>query len=169
MVRWFADHRTSGLNRVAAACTFLGDIRVGVVLAAVVAVVVSGWQRSLRPALFLTVLVAGVLGLYLSGTHLIPRDRPPVRILDVGLEPDHSFPSGHVATAVVVYGGAALLVRAASPRLRRWTWVLSLLPVAVAVARLYQGAHHPTDVLTSLVLATAWLAVVARVVLRRTT
>ena len=116
VVRWFADHRTSGLNRVAAACTFLGDIRVGVVLAAVVAVVVSGWQRFLRPALFLTVLVAGVLGLYLSGTHLIPRDRPPVRILDVGLEPDHSFPSGHVATAVVVYGGAALLVRAASPR-----------------------------------------------------
>ena len=92
-----------------------------------------------------------------------------MRILDVGLEPDHSFPSGHVATAVVVYGGAALLVRAASPRLRRWTWVLSLLPVAVAVARLYQGAHHPTDVLTSLVLAAAWLAVVARVVLRRTT
>ena len=30
---------------------------------------------------------------------LISRDRPPVRILDPGLVPDHSFPSGHVATA----------------------------------------------------------------------
>lgn len=168
VVRWFADHRTGELDSVAAAATFLGDIRVGIVLAAVVGLGLSVWRRSVRPVLLLTVAVAGELGLYLAGTHLVPRDRPPVRILDRGLTPDHSFPSGHVATAVVVYGGTALLLAAADPRLRRWTWVLLVLPVAVAVARLYQGAHHPTDVLTSLVLASAWLAAVSRVVLRRT-
>jgi membrane-associated phospholipid phosphatase len=167
VVRWFASRRTGVLDRVAAACTFLGNIMVGVVLAAVVAAAASLWQRSLRPALFLAVLMAGVMALYLSCTHLVPRDRPPVRILDLGLAPDHSFPSGHVATAVVVYGGTALLVSEAAPGLRRRTWPLVLVPVAVAVARLYQGAHHPTDVLTSLVFAAAWLAVVARVVLRR--
>ena len=38
-----------------------------------------------------------------SSRALITRDRPPVEILDPGLVPDHSFPSGHVATSVVVY------------------------------------------------------------------
>lgn len=93
--RWFGAERTSNLNRVAAACTFLGDTLVGVVLAAVVAAAVSLWQRSIRPAIFFAVLLAGALGLYLSGVHLTPRDRPPVPILDLGLVPDHSFPSGH--------------------------------------------------------------------------
>jgi membrane-associated phospholipid phosphatase len=167
VVRWFASHRTSTLDQVAAACTFLGNIMVGFVLAAVVAGAASLWQRSLRPAFFEAISMAGVMGVYLSCTHLVPRDRPPVRILDPGLAPDHSFPSGHVATAVVVYCGTALLVSGAAPRLRRWTWLWVLVPGAVAVARLYQGAHHPTDVLTSLVFATAWVALVARVVLQR--
>jgi undecaprenyl-diphosphatase len=42
---------------------------------------------------------------------------------------------------------------------------LLLAPLVVAPSRLYQGAHHPTDVITSLVFATAWLLVVARVLL----
>ena len=31
--------------------------------------------------------------------------------------------------------------------------------------RLYEGAHHPSDVLTSLLFATVWLAAVTRLVL----
>ena len=34
------------------------------------------------------------------------------------------------------------------------------------VARLYQGAHHLTDVLTSLIYASVWLAVLFVLVLR---
>ena len=33
----------------------------------------------------------------------------------------------------------------------------------VAPSRLYEGAHHPTDVLTSLVFAPLWVAAVADV------
>jgi undecaprenyl-diphosphatase len=40
-----------------------------------------------------------------------------------------------------------------------------LLPAFVLLARLYQGAHHLTDVLTSVAYASVWLLVVARLVL----
>lgn len=165
--RWLAAGRTSDLNRVASIGTFLGNSWVGLAVAAAVVTAVSVWQRSFRPAILFAVLLAGGLGLYVSSTQLITRDRPPVPILDPGLVPDHSFPSGHVITAVVVYGGTALLIARAAPRTRRWISLLLLLPLLVALARMYQGAHHPTDVLTSLVAATAWVAVVTQVLLPR--
>ena len=43
-------------------------------------------------------------------------------------------------------------------------WPLFLLPLFVALARLYQGAHHVTDVLASFAYTTAWLAVLVSVV-----
>ena len=165
VVLWFADHRTSGLDLAADIGSKIADTIVGLALALVIAVVVSRRERSWRPAVYYAVLVGPTLALYLVVTALIPRDRPPVKILDPGLVPDHSFPSGHVFTAIVVYCATALLLNAYVPRWRRWTWLLFLVPLVVAPSRLYQGAHHPTDVLTSLVFAPIWVAVVARTLL----
>ena len=53
-----------------------------------------------------------------------------------------------------------------APRARRWLWLLLLLPAVVALARLYQGAHHPTDELASVLYTTAWLAVLVGLLLR---
>ena len=168
VARWFASERTGYLNDVADVGTFFGETLVGVAVAAVVGGAASMWRRSLRPALFFALALAGIGGFYWFGTELITRDRPPVRILDPGLVPNDSFPSGHVATALTVFGGTALLVSWLAPRARPWIWLLLLFPTFVALARLYQGAHHPTDVLTSLLYASAWLAVVATVLHRRT-
>lgn len=165
VVRWLAGERTADLNVAADVGTFLGETIVGVAVAIVVAAVLSLWQRSVRPAVFFGLVLAGAGGFYAIATALISRDRPPVRILDPGLVPDDSFPSGHLATAIAVYGGAALVLRWLLPRARGWTWLLLLVPVVVALARLYQGAHHPTDELASVLYATAWLGVVGRVVL----
>jgi undecaprenyl-diphosphatase len=38
--------------------------------------------------------------------------------------------------------------------------------VLTTLSRVYQGAHHVSDVLAGLVTAAIWLAVVARVLLR---
>jgi membrane-associated phospholipid phosphatase len=168
VVRWLEDHRTADLDTAAAAGSAIADTIVGVALAVVVGLAGSWWQRSWRPFTYFTVLVGGYLALYLVVTHLVPRDRPPVEILDPGLVPDHSFPSGHVATSIVVYGGIVLWVAAVAPRWRRWVWPLLLAPLVVVPSRLYQGAHHPTDVMTSLVFATVWVLAVAHVLLPRT-
>jgi membrane-associated phospholipid phosphatase len=165
LVRWLASHRTPGLDTAAAAGSHVADTIVGVALALVVALVAARARRSWRPVVYFTVLVAGYLALYVVVTHLVPRDRPPVEILDPGLVPDHSYPSGHMATAILVYGGIALWCAWVRPGWRRWTWPLLLVPLVVAPSRLYQGAHHLTDVLASVVLATAWLVVVTRVLL----
>jgi len=51
------------------------------------------------------------------------------------------------------------------PGALRWVWPLFLVPLVVIPSRLYQGAHHPTDVLTSLVFASVWVAVLSHAVL----
>ena len=164
---WLADHRTPGLDLAAAIGSHVADTIVGVGLAAVIAVVAWRWQHSKRPLVYYSLLVGGTLVLYLVVTHLITRDRPPVEILDPGLVPDHSFPSGHVATSIVVYVATAVYLARTVPGARRWVWPLYLVPLVVIPSRLYQGAHHPTDVLTSLVFAPIWVAVVAHAVLGR--
>lgn len=164
---WLEARRTPGLDDAAAVGSHVADTVVGVALAFVLALVFRRWWGTWRPAVYYAVLVGPMLALYLIVTALVPRDRPPVEILDPGLVPDHSYPSGHLVTAIVVYCGTALVLAAYVPHWRRRTWPLFLVPLVVAPSRLYQGAHHPTDVLASLVFASVWLLVVARVLLPR--
>ena len=167
VARWLEDRRTPGLDTAAAVGSHLADTIVGVALAAVIALVAWRTQHSRRPLVYYGLLVAGTLALYLVVTLLISRDRPPVEILDPGLVPEHSYPSGHVATSIVVYAATGVYLAVVRPDWRRWTWPLFLVPLVVLPSRLYEGAHHPTDVMSSVVFASAWVAVVARVVLGR--
>ncbi|MFN8194382.1 MAG: phosphatase PAP2 family protein [Nocardioidaceae bacterium] len=163
--RWFARQRTPALTEGSDPATFLGETPVGVALVVVVAVAFALWRRSWRPLVFAAVVEAGLGAFYWLGTHLDPRARPPVRILDPGLVPDASFPSGHVATATAVAGCAVALAWAYAPAVAPWLPVLAVLPVWTLLARLYVGAHHLTDALTSLVYATVWVGAVALSVL----
>jgi undecaprenyl-diphosphatase len=165
LARWFAGERTDSLSSAADVGTLFGDTPVGMAVAAVAALGFSLWRRSYLPALFFALVVAGIGGFYAVATRVDPRQRPPVKILDPGLVPDHSFPSGHVGTATAVYGGIAVLTWVYARSARRWALVLLALPAMVLLARLYQGAHHLTDVLTSLVYASVWLLVLARLLL----
>ncbi len=164
--RWIAGERTSWLDPVSDIGTLLGETPVGLGVGAVVALVAGFAFRSVAAAALVLLADVGDGGIYWLGTTLDPRDRPPVQLMDSGLVPDHSFPSGHVGTAIAVYGGAALLLalwlrgRSRTPALGRVLVVLlACLPLYVALSRLYQGAHHVTDVGTSLVYGTVWLAV----------
>ena len=167
LARRIADSRTATLSDAAEVGTFLGDTIVGAVVLGVAAVSFAIVQRSWLPVLFIALVEAGIGGIYWFGTHLDPRQRPPVKILDQGLVPDHSFPSGHTGTAMAIFLGLAFLVWAYTRAPRGWAWLLVVVPLAGASARLYQGAHHLSDVLTSMVYATVWIALAARLVLSR--
>ena len=159
--RWFADQRTGALKQPADIGTLLGETVVGVGVAVVFAI----WKRSWRPVLFLALIEAGIGGFYYVATTVDTRQRPPVKILDPGLVANHSFPSGHTATAIVAYGGILVLTAVYARSALKWVSVAGLVPLFVLLSRLYQGAHHPTDVLTSVVYASAWMLLVARMVL----
>jgi membrane-associated phospholipid phosphatase len=167
IARWFEDQRTPTLTDLANAGTFLGETIVGVSVFLVIGLLVSLHQRSWRPILLVAILEIGIGGFYFLGTELIPRDRPPVELLDAGLAPDASYPSGHVATALTCWAGAVVFVWTYYRSVRWLALVLLLLPLWTLLSRLYLGAHHFTDALTSVVYASVWLLVVAAVLLPR--
>ncbi|MEV7869289.1 phosphatase PAP2 family protein [Streptomyces sp. NPDC088124] len=61
------------------------------------------------------------------------------------------YPSGHTATAMVAYGGAALLLAPYAGRSRMLP-VAALLTLATGVGLVLRGYHWPVDVLGSLAL-----------------
>jgi len=165
LVQWFADNRTAVLDDLSGPAAELGNTWVVVGVAVVAAVAAGLVVRSWWPAIVLAVALCGELAVFLTTTALIDRPRPPVPHLDADLPPTSSFPSGHTAAAICLYGAvAALVIVLARGRWRRLAVVLAVLVVlVVAAARLYRGAHYPTDVLGSLLFAVPWLLVTLRV------
>ena len=163
-VKWAAEQRTETLDDVSGAAAELGNtgvvIGVGVAAALLAVVLLRSWW----PAVVLAVLLLGELAIFLTTTAIINRPRPPVVHLDEVLPPTSSFPSGHTAAAICLYGGIAGLVLTVTRA--RWRWVVLGLAVAVvlavALARLYRGAHYPTDLLGSALFAVPWLVVTLR-------
>jgi membrane-associated phospholipid phosphatase len=163
--RWFADQRTASLTDVADGGTLVGETITGLVALAVIGLVFALWKRTWWPLAFVGALDAGLGLFYLAGTSLDPRQRPPVHILQSGLVPDASFPSGHTGTATAIGGSLAALLWAYT-RVAGWVIVvLVVVPAYTMVARLYVGAHHVTDVLTAFVAALLWLLVCTRLLL----
>ncbi len=109
--------------------------------------------------LFITVALVGEALLYLTVSRLVGRPRPDVADLTAGLPSAASWPSGHAAAGVVLYGAIAAVVvsRWSSP----WRWVAVavgvVVPLGVALARLYLAAHYPTDLAAGLFLGVTWL------------
>jgi membrane-associated phospholipid phosphatase len=155
--RWFADQRTGTLTDVADGGTMLGETVTGAVVLAVLALGFAIWKRTWWPVVFVVVLDAGLGLFYLAGTELDPRQRPPVRILQSGLVPDASFPSGHTGTATAIGGVLAALLWAYTRLARGVIVLLVVVPAYTMISRLYVGAHHVSDVLTAFLYAVAWL------------
>jgi membrane-associated phospholipid phosphatase len=159
VARFFVAHREAWLTRTLQDLTNLGSIRVLVPLIVVVGV---GWwlrQRTWRPLGLLAAAYVGADLAFNAVKELVHRPRPPAGIL---LKPvaGPSFPSGHATQAVAVYGMLAALAAASTTSWARKVaaWALAVVVTgAVAVSRLYLGAHWLTDVLGGLALGAAWL------------
>ena len=164
VARWFAARRTPGLDRATHYATLAAETGTITVLAAVtVAFTALRWRRWREPMLVATAVV-GEVTIFLAVSFLVERKRPPVRHLDQA-PPTSSFPSGHVAAAICMYGALAILAneRARSALVRGLFWTLALLvPVAVGVSRMYRGMHYLTDILGGVLLGGVWLYVATR-------
>jgi membrane-associated phospholipid phosphatase len=165
--RWFAHHRTGFWNTVTHLLTFCAEtftvIGIGLVFFVGMRIVLGRWRESL----FLAVVLAGEVLIFVCTTLVIDRNRPHVTHLD-GAPPTSSFPSGHTAAAVALYAGLAVIAWSASNRgwLRKLAVAAAIvIPASVALARLYRGMHFPTDVIAGALLGLAWVTICARVLL----
>jgi undecaprenyl-diphosphatase len=161
--RSLAAHRDGPLDAVSAFFSLVGSTPAIVAVTAIAALVLFLRLRRWREPLFLCAAVSAQAVVFFFTTLAIDRGRPEVSHLDDS-PPTSSFPSGHTSAAVALYGGLAVVL--ASLVRRTWVrwlcWMLVLVPVAVAAARLYRGMHHPSDVTASFLNGALCLAVMYR-------
>ncbi|MFE9954948.1 phosphatase PAP2 family protein [Micromonospora sp. NPDC005299] len=168
--RELAAHRTSGWNDVSLVFSTLASTQLIVVVTVLVALVLRLVLHRWREPLFLCAAVSAQALIFLFTTMVIDRHRPAVEHMDDS-PPTSSFPSGHTSAAMALYVGIAVLLalRARStPAKVTWWTLLVLVPVGVALTRMYRGMHHPSDVVASFLNGGACVAIMARAVLDRT-
>jgi undecaprenyl-diphosphatase len=114
----------------------------------------------------LTVPVAMLLNEVLK--YLFHRPRPAVAHPLVKLE-TYSYPSGHVVSAIVLYGFVAIFLSSYMTS-RFWRIVIGAAAVGVVLlvgySRIYLGVHYPTDVLGGMIEGVAWLSIAGLVTAR---
>ena len=125
--------------------------------------------RRWREPLFLAGAVTAQALVFFFATLIIDRRRPDVPKMDES-PPTSSFPSGHTSAAVALYAALAVLLvlLARHTWVKTLCWALLLVPVAVALSRMYRGMHHPSDVAASFLNGGACVLLMARAVLDRT-
>jgi membrane-associated phospholipid phosphatase len=160
--RTLVGDRTPFLNHVTGFLSTMASTPYAIGLTALAAIAARFVFHRWRETLFLVGAVAVEVSVFLVTAWAVNRPRPAVSHLDIA-PPTSSFPSGHTAAAMALYGGILLLA------LRRgfpWpVWLLMLIPLAVGGSRLYRGMHHPSDVVAGLLLGAISLVLLDRTVL----
>jgi membrane-associated phospholipid phosphatase len=163
--RALVSTRTPAGNDVTWVLSRLGDTWVVIGACAVAFVVLRLVLKRWRESIFVAACTVGQSAVFLLTTLVIDRRRPDVTKLDEA-PPTSSFPSGHAGASLVLTLALAVVVQRRVERgWVRWltTAGLLLIPVAVAIGRLYRGMHHPTDIAGSVLnavlvlLVTAWV------------
>ena len=157
--QWLFRERSTSISQLFYALTWFGSAYVTIGLTLLGSYVL--WrQKKGRNILILWILMAGV-GLFVQvGKRTFIRQRP----LQVAYyaETGYSFPSGHSATAMTLYGLLGYWLVRGRRRIRnRWLVGSSAvgLILVVGFSRIYLGVHFLSDVLGGYLLGACWLIV----------
>jgi membrane-associated phospholipid phosphatase len=164
--RYFAARRTDPRNLLTEIFSLVGSTPVIIGVTAIAALVLLRTLHSWREPIFLCAAVTAQAIVFFFTTLVIDRQRPQVHRLDAS-PPTSSFPSGHTSAAFALYAGLALILAGLVRRTwAKWLcWLLVLVPVGVAMSRLYRGMHHPSDVTASFLNGALCITIMALAIL----
>ena len=161
VAEWGFDHMSDVSGWCLRAVSHLGEPRVVIALAVVLAVEETIRTRSRWVVPFVALVVAGNGLLTTAVKELADRVRPEFDPIAATLGP--SFPSGHSSWSMAFWCAAALLLSRGRPRAARIAiyGVAAGLIVLVAGSRVLLSVHWLSDVLAGLALGGAWFSVCA--------
>jgi undecaprenyl-diphosphatase len=150
---WLSQHRTHTLNTLTFIGSQLADTMVKIAATALIALgMLFAWRRWKEPLFVVAALILEA-SVFITTTWTVGRPRPDVPRLETS-PVGSSFPSGHVAAAVV-YSAIAVVVFWHTRK--RWARVLAVCVVtfivlAAGFSRMYRGMHHLSDVIAGILL-----------------
>ncbi len=158
---WLQGINLPFFNPIMEATSYIASLIPAVVIIVLITGGLLALGRKLEP-IFIVSLTSSTALLDWLLKLLIGRPRPETELIQtLGVDNGYSFPSGHIAYAVVFYGFLFYLL----PRLTKQPaiiWILRsvliLLILLTGASRVYLGAHWPSDVLGSLLLGGLLLA-----------
>lgn len=159
--RFVLAHRSRELTGLLKAVSVVGTLPVVLALVAVGAAVTGRLARSVRPAAFVLVTVAGGEALRLLVGALVGRPAPTGWLI---APPGTAFPSGHTVVAATLLGAVAFALSLHAPgwATRVWLWAAATFAVLlVGLCSVYLAVAHASDVVGGAALGAAWLAVCA--------
>jgi membrane-associated phospholipid phosphatase len=159
-VKSLVAERTPFLTDMSEVGSTIGGAPLLPILVGAIALVCAFLRKWLIAAFAVFVLVVES-ATYRVTSLAVPRDRPHVHRLE-DLPANASYPSGHTAAAIAVYAGLVLLLtsRFQTRGLRICAWAIAIMiPIFVALARMYRGMHHPLDTAAGLVIGIGALLV----------
>jgi undecaprenyl-diphosphatase len=156
--RFVQSHRSGTLTDVMRLVTTLGHQNV--IIPVTVLFGVIAWRRCRPLAVLLVAATVARVVIHLGLKDSLVRSRPPsgdALMSAVG----NSFPSGHVISAVLIWGLLPLIVSLYTSR--RWVWtvatvVAATIMVATTVSRFYMGVHWFTDAVAGLLIG--WILLI---------
>ncbi len=159
--QWFTEllfkARTTQMSSFFYGVTWFGS-RYATIGFAVLGSIVLGWNRKWRNVLVLWLLVGGVSLFVQVGKRTFDRARPAQAAYYP--ETGYSFPSGHSASSMTLFGllGYFFIRGQKRPRNKVWIGAVAVsLILAVGFSRIYLGVHFLSDVLGGYLLGICWL------------
>jgi membrane-associated phospholipid phosphatase len=158
----WGDRNASGFaTDVLTAISHVGEPKVVIALAALVAIAETVRTRSRWVIPFMALVVAGNGVITTTVKELADRARPTLNPMAETLGP--SFPSGHSSWSAAFFAATALLAIRGRGRRARALIVGACTAAAVTIAatRVLLGVHWLSDVIAGLALGSAWFCVCA--------
>lgn len=132
------------------AASWIGDT-VGRIAIMIAAIALLLWRGRRSRAQWLALVMAGGTLLNLGLKQIFAAPRPDL-LPHLDIVHSYSFPSGHAAGNMMLFGALAMLAG------RRGGYVLAFMAIAlIGVSRVWLGVHWPSDVLAGWIEGLGWL------------